>query len=1139
MPITKIDVIDCARAAIRQPNSSKYFTSFILPSFDSYRRYKSYLLEVCLCQDTYIDISVRYFIFKEYISDHELEVSNEKVEDIIKKLFFFFDKEIYIYTVLSKLIKAGDFDPNIIVDGLLFLEYIITKKNALGSYFLNIAEEYLSLSIDYNMASPLSSRSIIGVLIDESNMSLLELAISRDFKCKINVDIAILISRFSINASSDFISEFESLLKAMPTSMKQLEDRGEVSRVLSSLYKTVKSKNINSIVHDLLMSQAQKNIFLEGIALFIMSLPKIIMERTFLQMLEVIELDEFISAIESSNDLQSERVIDFIWGLNYPNYDESRVVCGKVDRFILSEVEKRSLSAAENYNSGLKDISLLFGLSGESKTFGNFAGGMIEDSAWYLYKLISEIPSYDLANKGVQKADLMRAICKSAYRTSYFFNDKSSDSSSSHHVMKGDLAASARTTGALILTGWPGHAISMLFQNDYFLRCNGGGCSYDSTIEVYTVGDKSALTDDFFDKLYRAGEENNKEFIQREIHSVLNLKLVCKHEWVFQYAPNCSMHSVLLGVQASIALMLSRARGEEIDFRVLEESGEIMHSLLERLKYRAVANIVNADIKNRELLFSRLLSFSAKEGASVNRMIACQLINEGVLVVNDMTLASQIYTCFLLGAKTGDEGAFEDFKSFLASVGHFPFNKSKAYGKFSSTLLSAIKKEFIANEQITDFSNNIADLSLLHVAAINDDLELAQRVIELSPRVINRADINAVAPIGYIRTLGMLELMIASKSRIDWGSRYSKTLLFKIAGWANYEIVDVAVGAGALVTQEALSLASSNPDVNVMELLLLNSNSLSLIATHSRRTPLHFAARAGSIPHLKILLGRREFRNKQEDVNGVTPVYDSVRFGREEAALYLSRCPLILPSKPHRGDSITSIAERTAIDKELCFEMESHQKEKERCINYFKNEFCRRDDLSSIRAESEHNPIAWIVAAIKINDIRAYKGAILSYPSLNLTDYDVYHLTTPLHALLESEIPDDIIQEAIELPGNYLLCFNSHGDSLAHAAIKFNKTVAIKALKDCGAPFDEPGSYGLTPLMLAAREGNLDALKIIAEIDYIRFGAISSSGKSAIDYALESTSYISSDSRQDAIDLILSKQVCSRPSWPKLYAAPA
>ena len=72
-----------------------------------------------------------------------------------------------------------------------------------------------------------------------------------------------------------------------------------------------------------------------------------------------------------------------------------------------------------------------------------------------------------------------------------------------------------------MLTGWSGHAVTIWINEDILYRCNGGGFSTDSSVEVYKIGDTKALTLEVIIKILKQKfTEVNQDYMQRDLHSI-------------------------------------------------------------------------------------------------------------------------------------------------------------------------------------------------------------------------------------------------------------------------------------------------------------------------------------------------------------------------------------------------------------------------------------------------------------------------------------------------------------------------------------------------------------------------------------------------------------------------------------------
>lgn len=147
----------------------------------------------------------------------------------------------------------------------------------------------------------------------------------------------------------------------------------------------------------------------------------------------------------------------------------------------------------------------------------------------------------------------------------------------------------------LISTGWKGHAIDVVIQNNKFYRCNRGNLSDKiHGIEEYNITKPEHLTADLFQKLLTP-HNNHSDFIQKDLIDILGLERTGEVKTPEQIVGNCVWTSHQAGLEALfITVMLEQGFNNENAHEwakslfLLWEEFDLTFSIKEVIKYQDI-----------------------------------------------------------------------------------------------------------------------------------------------------------------------------------------------------------------------------------------------------------------------------------------------------------------------------------------------------------------------------------------------------------------------------------------------------------------------------------------------------------------------------------------------------------------------
>ncbi|MGE3318388.1 MAG: hypothetical protein AB7I18_03740 [Candidatus Berkiella sp.] len=102
-----------------------------------------------------------------------------------------------------------------------------------------------------------------------------------------------------------------------------------------------------------------------------------------------------------------------------------------------------------------------------------------------------------------------------------------------------------------IPSGWEGHIIGLVIHNDTLYICNRGeGSDSEHAIVVYHIGNQEALNAELIDRLILREESRN--FIQKELHELLELTEINSIAGPVQTVGNCAWFSAIESIHAML-----------------------------------------------------------------------------------------------------------------------------------------------------------------------------------------------------------------------------------------------------------------------------------------------------------------------------------------------------------------------------------------------------------------------------------------------------------------------------------------------------------------------------------------------------------------------------------------------------------
>lgn len=1052
-----------------------------------------------------IDLSI---VIKEIIYSHTplmIEPKNNWSNFLDQIFSLFSDKNFFADTILLFL-KTKTISPNIIVNDIYLLEFCIEKKEELGERYNELISCVIeSPEFDCNALIP----SIGGILSRVLDLDI-RLFIRILTTCPKATDFWLYesTSRLSGVINRIILSDLTSdealvILDYIPGILLDGSCARATMRMLNLMCPREEERfdKIPLIVNKTYEFQINKGEYILSLASYFVACAYTehnneLLKKAFADILHTIPLSEFINTLREIDENEAVIFTDILY-LLIDDYsllpiDAKSTIIDIIDELVINHIHEWSSSAGNE----TKQLALLLKLQGSSHVAGELEGGNIFYSALYLSKLIGKVSPSEFISQS--SLDFIETSISRAVFYMLFLSQESNEKLNKY-VFNAFLET-MNSKGVLVLTGWKNHCVVIWLCGDFLFKCNGGSCSTDSSIEVYRINKKDNIIGVVYRALNGRDDESNREFLQKDIHSALELEILIRYKGVFQRTNNCSMHSVILGLLSIISTFV----GNSVSTKALNKAGVILSNLIFEAKVIGLEKELKVRPLSAQALISRGISMSHGPGGNRDGELYLSIFKEGKFEVDEELIALQMYEHTILS--TSEDERVNCFEKVLTKFELFPFDRLSTGGQYTPIIQKIFNRDKeLEDSEVIAFHNYIKDFTLLHLAVILDSTDIFKKVFAVEPELLNHKDINMLPPIAYVKSNTMLSLLFECGAQIDWGSSHSQTLTSRVVSKASYSLVLEVVDAGSRITSRSLMASATNPDLRVQELILSRASDLIDCRASNGQGPLHLATRVESSVPMNRLLSRHKSRERQVDINGMTPLWFAVLNRRIELAITLSRHPQLVVSDPHRGDRLEDFLAAIDIGEEAASIITSSRVEKTNALSYFKEDFSRRKRNSYIRDRSD--PVAWLILAVSEKDIKACRGVLQNYPDLRIDSYSETFASTALHRAIEVHLPIDFIELLLKLPGVRLDCVNGGGETLAQIAAMNDNVEVLNILSSLGARMNTPDNVGYTPLMDAADRGCVNAVKYLLTLREVDSSYRCQHGMSALDIAKKSRTY--------------------------------
>ncbi|WP_419418418.1 ankyrin repeat domain-containing protein [Legionella sp. D16C41] len=670
------------------------------------------------------------------------------------------------------------------------------------------------------------------------------------------------------------------------------------------------------------------------------------------------------------------------------------------------------------------------------------------------------------------------------------------------------ILADSKTCGAEIITGWSGHAIDLIIHQDNLYRNNGGGCSTDITTEHYKITKPQNLSAEVLTKLFKESRlESNKPYIQHDLHTLLGLVFNQSIAGKFQTVGNCSLASMLIALKVKYRLFLPADIADELyldtitffeqfyleEFLSRYADNPILPHLLMRLiiqkllpeKKLELAGKLLQDYfttdASQEIMQAELMLYQWKKRVKGNSLTQFdkQLQSLGIVLKPNLNPRLLLLNHFLTDTVTSDD--LEELKSW------------------------SLDKQIIQG------------YSLLHFAVMNNNLALATSLIQLFPQTVNHTNWFDEEPLCLVKSVEMIDLLIKAGASIA-RTEYDNALDYAIKA-NRVDLVEALLKRGAKTSEYSATYAASK-DPKILQLLIDFYPTIVTKPTHNYSSAIHAAAKNGHNTNLRNLVYYGGANPDACDVNGVTPLQLALRNEHPDTAKLLIQYPGTLFKAPYRGDLIVNMTKDSDI-KQL---LELKEKERQDDLVYFEKfnkqlielkEKERQDDLTYFEKFKNsklgiiNEEIDYLIVAIRLNDIRAIRGCLLTYPTLKVVNSSSLYCTTPLTEAIrllagkkgkDHEEAFEIVNMLFKMPGININALMASSEPLLFMATSIGDVAVLDLfLADPKLDPNKQDNMGYTALHDAVERGHLACVKRLLQDPRVDTTIVNNANETVLD----------------------------------------
>jgi len=534
--------------------------------------------------------------------------------------------------------------------------------------------------------------------------------------------------------------------------------------------------------------------------------------------------------------------------------------------------------------------------------------------------------------------------------------------------------------GVEIPTGWYNHAIILYVKGEEIWRVNGGSCSTDAAIEKYKIRKNGLVSGDFLRGLVNLDPldktNTRKDYIQRQLHEILDLEYIGPVSGDFQTVGNCAFHSLVLSLKGKLRTVFSEKIADELyhdalaffeDFYLKEYLSAyanhvhlphvlmrlIIQNLLPRQKFKLARELISTHFSSdphKEILYTELMirQWLVRDKPELPKFKS-QLQMLGVRLTTENNPRLQLLERFLNNSVSDD-----DFETLLS----WPVDKLSFNG-----------------------------YQLLHIAVSNDNVVLALKLLDMFSSTIDKVNWYGKAPLHDVKSVEMLKLLVSDKAdrtNIKMPKVVDCAICLK-----NPELVGALLDHGAILSEHSANYAAS--DKATLEVILKRYPEFVRASTPDGSTAMHFAAASDNAEALLILLKNGANPN-QRSINGVTPLYRALRLENLNAAQALAKCPYTVFAPPYRRNSLKEYTQFPDEDLQNIFDQSiKDHKEHLEIFSAFK-----LSDNGVVKEE-----VDYIIVAILTDQLDAIPGCLLTYPEIKVTRSSALYSKSPLSTAIE------------------------------------------------------------------------------------------------------------------------------------------
>ncbi|MCW8400033.1 ankyrin repeat domain-containing protein [Legionella sp. PATHC038] len=643
----------------------------------------------------------------------------------------------------------------------------------------------------------------------------------------------------------------------------------------------------------------------------------------------------------------------------------------------------------------------------------------------------------------------------------------------------------SKQSGVELFTGWPEHGIDIIIKQKDLYRNNGGGCSTDTTTEHYKITKPENVTKQVFASLFVDTYESNKTYIQQNLHETLGLVYHDRIDGEFQTVGNCDLHNKLIALKIKYRLFLPESIADELfidtiqffeqfflkEYLSLYANNSALPHLLMRLITQKLLPEGKLDLI-RTLLTDHFSSESNQE------ILQTELMLKGWL----LEITGQSRKEFDKQLQFLEIKLFPEMNTRLQVLDHF------LNDKVTHEDLDELKSWSLTEQQFQGYH-------LLHLAVMNNNLELASTLIQMFPNAVDQPNWHNQEPLCLVQSVEMIDLLV--KTGADTAKTKNDNALDCAIRANRVDLVRALLNHGAKPSEYSAYYAASK-DPKILNSLMEFHPEAMKKTTHSYRTPVHAAALAGQNENIQSLVYYADVNTAAKDVNGVTPLQLALQNERTDTVRLLLQYPGTLFKRPYRGDSVVKMAKDTEMQQLLMHE--KHQRKADR--KYFK---AFKNSNPGIVKEN----IDYLIIAIRTNDVRAIRGFLFTYPDVKVVKTSNHYFTTPLTEAIqklagkkgeEYDEAFNIVKMLLKTPGIDINACTATSEPILFWATSIGDVAVLELfLADPKLNPNQQDNIGYTALHDAVERGHLSCVKRLLQDKRVDSSIVNKRGETAAD----------------------------------------